>query len=382
MLDKIGVKAIINASGTLTVLGGNRLVPEALEAIKEVSNVFVNMEELSTIAGKFISELIGAGDAFITAGAASGLILTVSAAITKGDPEMMANLPITEGLRNRVIIQHSHTMGNPYYHLIELSGAKLQVVGRETGITVDEIRNAIGEQTAAIVHFLFEPQDNEVPLSDIINIAHSNGIPVIVDAAAELPPSENLKNIIKSGADVVVFSGGKDIGAPSNTGIIIGRDKEIIQNCRKLGPLSYLNVKGEKRTFIGRPMKVSKEDIVAFVAAFERYLTTDHYARIGLMDKIADKIMKEIKKEFPALFIEKFTTKPNQRVRPVTVPKLRISLPLGIAEKCTEMLKKCDPPIYVYTSDRDIYINTQCLLEQEVEPLVRTIVSVLKELKI
>lgn len=382
MLEKLGIKRIINASGTLTVLGGNRLAPGAIEAMREVYGRFVDMEVLSENAGRYIADLVGAADAYITGGASSGLVLSISAAMTGGDIEKMAMLPFTDGLRNRVIVQQSHTVGNPYYHIIDIPGARLNIVGGKGNIHPSDIRDAIDEETAAIVHFLYEPQDGEVPLSKVIDIAHEKNIPVIVDAAAELPPSDNLKKIVQSGADIVIFSGGKDIGAPSDTGVIMGSKRGMIQDCRKLGPLSYLYSKGERRTFIGRPMKVSKEDIMAFTAAFEAYLATNHNERLSFMDRMSDRILKGMQEEYPNLKMEKSTLESNQRIRPVTVPKIRIALQAGMADACTDILKRSEPAVYVYSIDDDLYINTQCLLEEEVDPLIQALLTAFRRLNV
>ena len=62
-----------------------------------------------------------------------------------------------------------------------------------------------------------------MPLPEVCQIAHERGVPVIVDAAAELPPRANLRRFIAEGADLVVFSGGKAIGGPQASGILAGR---------------------------------------------------------------------------------------------------------------------------------------------------------------
>ena len=379
MLNKIGVKKIINAMGTMTLLGGNRIVPEALDAMNEVANVFVDMEELSRKAGAYISKLVGSTDAYITNGAAAGLNLAISAAMTEGDLHKMTRLPSTEGMKNRVVLQQPHTIGNSYYHLLEISGARLVIVGSNYHIDTADLENAINRNVAAIVHFLYEPQEPEIPLDEVIKIAHRNNIPVIVDAAAELPPSNNLKLLISKGVDAVVFSGGKDIGAPSDTGVILGCNYELIQNCRKLGPLSYLEVNGERRTFIGRVLKVSKEDIVAFTASFERYLNIDHNKRLEEMNSIANLIIKFLKENFPEMVIKKSVNRVGERIRPVIVPKVEITLPDGLAERCCKLLKYSDPAVYTNFDSNHLIISTHTILDEELDSLLSALVKVLRE---
>jgi len=378
MLEKLGIHEIINASGTLTVLGGNRLVPEALEAIIEVSDKFIDMEKLSINAGKYIAELVNASDAFITSGAAAGIVIAISAVMTKGDQSKMSMLPSTEGIKNKIIVQYPHTINNPYLHLVDIPGAKIKIVGGQSGVKKEDIQEAIDDDVAGILHFFYEPQDNELPLEEVLAIAHEHKIPLILDAAAELPPATNLKKFIGFGCDVVIFSGGKDIGAPSDTGVILANDKIIIDNCRKIGPWSYLKVDDSERVFIGRALKVSKEDLVAFVAAFEKYLKTDHKARLARMNSMADMIITSLKSNFPKLDVEKITFKPGERVRPVNIPKVAILLPGEMASKCMEDLKSGNPEIYTYVKEDRLYINTQCLLDSEVETVISRILSILR----
>jgi selA-related pyridoxal phosphate-dependent enzyme, putative len=288
ILERLGVRRVINACGTLTVLGGNRVSPSVIEAMREVAESFVDMNELLIKSGEYVARLLNVPGALITSGAGAGLVLAVASAITGGDVEKMSRLPFTEGMRNEVVVQYPHTVGNPYVYFINIPGGKLKVVGSPGRVTEDDIKNAMSEKVAAVVHFQYEPQEGELPLSRVIEIAHDHGVPVIVDAAAELPPVTNLTRFIKMGADLVVFSGGKDIGAPNDTGLILVNNLKLLEACRLLGPFSYINVNGQVRVFIGRAMKISKEDIVAFVAALENYVKVNHEERLRVMNELAD----------------------------------------------------------------------------------------------
>ncbi|MBX8632114.1 MAG: aminotransferase class V-fold PLP-dependent enzyme [Thermoplasmata archaeon] len=375
MLDRLGVRRIVNASGTLTKLGGCRVSPNALQAMQEIAGEFVDMNELTEKAGSYVAKLAGAEDAMITSGAAAGIVLSVAASMTGDDTEKMVSLPQTSGMRNEVLMQSVHFKDNPYSSLVTIPGAMLKVIGNGTGDIRNDIECAITERTCAILHAVFQPDDS-LPLSEVVRIAHLRGIKVIVDAAAELPPVENIANIIDSCADAVVFSGGKDISAPNDTGVIFGK-KEVIMNCRKLGPISYLEVDGRVRTFIGRPMKTSKEDIVAFVAAFEDYLKLDHYERIRgwydicsrLRDILADGRNDRIRTEL-------IIPGKGERIRPVIVPRLRISISGVEPEQICESLKRNDPPIYAICRSEGIYINPQCLREEDLEIVVNALLSV------
>lgn len=145
-----------------------------------------------------------------------------------------------------------------------------------------------------------------MPLSRFICIAHEFNIPVIVNAAAEPPPLVNLTSFIRMGADLVVFSGGKYINAPGDTGLILANNLRLLEACRLMSPFRYINVNGQTRVFIGRAMKISKEDIIALVAALEEYVKVNHEERLSVMNKMANEVISEltITTVFPSLKVE------------------------------------------------------------------------------
>ncbi|MFP3301454.1 MAG: aminotransferase class V-fold PLP-dependent enzyme [Caldivirga sp.] len=379
ILERLGVRRIVNACGTLTVLGGNRVSPSVIEAMREVAESFVDMNELLIKSGEYVARLLNVPGALITSGAGAGLVLAVASAITGGDVEKMSRLPFTEGMRNEVVVQYPHTVGNPYVYFINIPGGKLKVVGSPGGVTEDDIKNAMSEKVAAVVHFQYEPQEGELPLSRVIEIAHDHGVPVIVDAAAELPPVTNLTRFIKMGADLVVFSGGKDIGAPNDTGLILVNNLKLLEACRLLGPFSYINVNGQVRVFIGRAMKISKEDIVAFVAALENYVKVNHEERLRVMNELADYIISELKSTLPKLQVRKRVNAPNERVRPVVVPKVEIELPRDRVRLYIELLKRGDPPIYLCECDGHLCISTHTLSKDETELVVERLRNIMNK---
>ena len=139
----------------------------------------------------------------------------------------MARLPDTTGMKNEVIVVRSQR--NFYDHAVRAVGVRLVEVGlpdRYAGAGVRdaeawEIADAITDQTAAV--FYVADSAAQPPLAEVVTVAHAAGIPVIVDAAAQLPPQGNLRRFIEEGADLVAFSGGKAINGPQGTGILCGR---------------------------------------------------------------------------------------------------------------------------------------------------------------
>jgi D-glucosaminate-6-phosphate ammonia-lyase len=260
--EKLGVKTVINAAGTITTLGGSLMPPEVLAALHSAAQHFVDMGELSDRVGEQIAALIGVEAALVTTGAAGAMLLATAAAVTRGDSERIARLPDTSGMKNEVVTQKSHHTG--YDHQITNCGVKLVEVE-----TRQELERAINERTALMLFYnLLEP-DGKIKKEEWVEVARSHQIPTLIDAAADVPPLEALSRYNKLGFDMVAFSGGKALGGPSNTGLLLGK--------RELVEAAKLNTSPHCGT-IGRMLKVSKEDMVALWAAVERYFRIDHEA--------------------------------------------------------------------------------------------------------
>src|SRR5918994_4204335 len=214
--ERLGVPTIINAKGPSTRLSGGIMRREVAQAMVEASEHCVDMAALQARASALIAQATGAEAGLVTSGAAAGLLLGAAACVTGLDPGRMNRLPDTSGMANEVVIVRSQR--NFYDHMIRAVGVRLIEVGlpdRYAGAGARdaeawEIADALSERTAA-VHWVASP--NARPrLEQIVEVAHAAGVPVLVDAAAQLPPAGNLKRFIQAGADLVAFSGGKAIG--------------------------------------------------------------------------------------------------------------------------------------------------------------------------
>jgi L-seryl-tRNA(Ser) seleniumtransferase len=166
----------------------------------------------------------------------------------------------------------------PYDLAVRLSGARLVTIGNVLQTSPWELEAAIGLRTAAVLYIAgAHLAHGALPLPEVVAIAHAHGVPVIVDAAAQLPPPENLWRFTRDlGADLAVFSGGKDLGGPQASGLIVGRADLVAACAAHSSPNQRL----------GRPMKVGKEEMVGLLAAVERYLALDHPARIARFEQI------------------------------------------------------------------------------------------------
>lgn len=276
--QKLGVRTFINAVGTLTTLSGTLMSPQVLRAMEEASRNFVPIHELQEKAGLRIAELTGAEAGFVTCGASAGLCVASCAAVAGDDREKMRRLPDLTGMKDEIILQARHR--NPYDHAFRMVGAKLIIVE-----TAAEMRKAIGPQTAAIAfvashHCL----GYKVELDETVAIAHAAGLPVILDAAAELPPAGNLSKFVRMGVDMVAFSGGKNIRGPQSTGMLIGKKEWIRKAYANAAPNNYF----------ARIAKVGKEDIVGFVTALELFVNKDHDAERrewhAMLDRVRDRL--------------------------------------------------------------------------------------------
>lgn len=267
--------------------------PEVLEAMTEASRWLVDLRDLLEKAGQRVAKLAGVEAAYITSGAAAGLVLSTAACITGDDPAKIARLPDTTGMKNEVIIHKCQR--NVWDRAILAAGVRFVEIGVGHETHPWELQATINEQTAAIVYFPCYGERQSLSLSEVVGIAKEHNVPIIVDAAAELPPVANLHAYNDVGADLVIFSGGKMIGGPQSTGLILGRS-HLIEACA---------LNANPNFTIGRPMKVGKEEIMGLLTALELFVDHDFDADLRRWESQV------------AHFIEIISNVPNVTVRRV-----------------------------------------------------------------
>ena len=259
---ELGQRRVINVSGTMTSLGASIVVPEAIDAVTRALPQFFDITALHRYASTVIADLTGGEAGFVTASCAAGITVSVAAAMTGSNLHAVEQLPDTTGLKNEVVILSGHmvSFGAPVEQMIRLAGAKVVPVGQATSSSAYQLAGAITEDTAAAVFVVSHHVVDyaQVPLKTFVEVCHSKGVPVIVDAASEY----DLRMFLAAGADLVVYSGHKFLGGPT-TGIVAG-SKDLIRAC-------YLQNRG-----IGRGMKVGKESIIGVAAALTAWKTRDH----------------------------------------------------------------------------------------------------------
>ncbi|MDZ7928117.1 MAG: aminotransferase class V-fold PLP-dependent enzyme [Agrobacterium sp.] len=260
--SRIGLRPVINVSGTMTSLGASIVVPEAVEAMAAILPQFVEINDLQRKASAIIARLTGGEAGFVTASCSSGISLAVAGAITGNNLLAIEKLPDIAPDKNEVLVQMGHVVsyGAPVDQAIRLGGGKVVLVGQATSTHRFHMENAITEKTAAAVYVISHHVVNYglLHLSEFVEIAHARGVPVIVDAASEY----DLELFLATGADVVLYSGHKFLGGPTS-GIVAGK-KDLVRH-------AFLQNMG-----IGRGMKVGKESIYGVMAALEAWEKRDH----------------------------------------------------------------------------------------------------------
>lgn len=260
---KLGVKPVINCATTYTRLGGSIMAPLVAQAMANAAGCFVNLDELQDAVGRRIACLTGNQAAYVTNGAAAGLALATAACMTGEDVAAMARLPHdVSGLKHEFIVHR--TQRNFYDSAIRQVGGRIIEIGHALETAYWELDAAFNERTAGVFYFTGTHLNRQtLPLPLVIEWAHERGLPVIVDAAAQIPPADNLWQFTAElGADLAIFSGGKGLAGPQNSGLVVGRANLI----------KAITLNGPPNQRIGRPMKVAKEAMIGLLTAIELYL--------------------------------------------------------------------------------------------------------------
>ena len=382
--DELGVPRVVNAAGTKTRIGGSLIRPEAVEAMSRAAESFVRLSDLQVRAGELVSEVTGAEAGYVGSGAAACMTLAAAAAIAGDDLGAMSRLPDTEGVPSEIVMPRTHRNG--YDHAFRAAGATIVDVGNNdnylgtgsNGTEPWELAEAITEETAAVGYM--EKAFSAPSLETVVDVAHDHDVPVIVDAAAEVPPRENLSAFVEAGADMVVFSGGKAIRGPQTTGILAGK-REYVRSAALQhldmhvaesvwDPPSELfdseSLAGVPRQGIGRTLKVGKEELVGLIAALEAFVEEDQAALDAEGEEGLDVVADELADcEGPSLRRE-----PGGKL--MVAPELRVEVhPDAAGVDAVELvgsLRKEDPRIFVGSDELqdDLFaVNPMCLDDEE-----------------
>src|SRR5256714_2470368 len=247
-----GVRPFINCCGVRTMHGGSLMLPQVRAAVDAASRHFVNLDELMDAAGKRIAELTGAEWGIVTCGSAAAVALGTAACVAGNDPAKMLRLPFTEGMVNRVIIPRKQRFA--YDQAVRMIGCHIVEID-----TREELEKALEEPVALVVLLGKQEHLTRVRLEEIAAVVKPRGIPIMVDAASE--HLERPSPWLVRGADLVIYSGGKFLRGPQTSGLLLGSKRLVEAAWRNASPHQAL----------GRPMKVSKEDVIGVLAALEHW---------------------------------------------------------------------------------------------------------------
>jgi uncharacterized pyridoxal phosphate-dependent enzyme len=271
---ELGVRPFINAAGTYTAMTASLMPPEVMAAVNYASKHYVMLDELHDKVGERIATLLHCDAAMVTSGAASALTLGTAAVLTGTDRQKIVDLPDLAKMKSEVIVQKSHRFG--YEHAVRNCGVRLVEVE-----TREDLERAVNKQTAMMLFYNNNNPEGRIRDEEFVQLGKRHGIPTLNDAAADVPPVDNLWKYTKMGFDLVAFSGGKGLRGPQSAGLLLGR-KDLIAAAR-------LNAPPNGNT-VGRGLKVNKEEMLGILAALERYLANDHVAERREFDARAEAI--------------------------------------------------------------------------------------------
>jgi L-seryl-tRNA(Ser) seleniumtransferase len=332
---ELNIRPLINAAETYTVLTASLMTPEVMDAINYASKQFVALNDLHDAVGKRIAQLVGVEAALVTSGAAAALTLGTAACVTGKNPEWIRRIPdlAGTGMKSEVVIQKSHRYG--YDHAIRNCGVRMVEVE-----TRDALERAVGPNTAMMLFLNENEPVGAIKADEFAALGRKLNVPTFIDAAADVPPTENLNRFTKLGFDLVTFSGGKGLRGPQSAGLLLGR-ADLIQAAR-------MNTSPNSDT-IGRGLKVNKEEMLGMMVAVEMFLKRDADAEWSEWERRAKTIAD--------------AASVNQRVRAETyvppvanhVPHVRFSWATAGSKALSPALRKelrdGDPSIEIVIGD-------------------------------
>jgi len=286
---EMGARPIINAIGSVTMLGGSTPIPEVKEAMEQ-ANAYIPLIELEEKAGQMIADVVGVPAAYITSGAGSALTLATAAIMAGDDEDRIQQLPDTTGMKNEILIQRRQRYW--YDRCLELAGARLVEFGSDDATTCEDLESAIGPNTAAVHYYAVEqsPDAHALSLEDTIEIAHAKDVPVTVDAAGQIYPLENFGKYVRMGADFQCIAA-KYMGASQSTGLALGTEDMI----RRISDQSFVGYESRRIRGVGRPQKIDRQEMVGVVAAVRRWFTMNHEERLAKTEQQCQNVLAPLK---------------------------------------------------------------------------------------
>jgi D-glucosaminate-6-phosphate ammonia-lyase len=358
---ELGVRPFINAAGTYTAMTASLMPREVVDAIEYASEHYVMLDELHDKVGARLASLLSCEAVMVTSGAASALTLGTAAVLTGTDRQKIVDLPNLATMKREVITQKSHRFG--YDHAVRNCGVTIVEVE-----TREELERAVNAQTAMMLFYNANNHVGQIRDEEFAQLGKKHGIPTLNDAAADVPPVENLWKYTKMGFDLVAFSGGKGISGPQSAGLLLGR-KALIEAARLNGP--------PNSNSIGRGLKVNKEEMLGMLVAVELYLKRDHARERREFDERAENIRKAAV-SVSGVKAEVFVPEVANHV-----PHIRISWDAAskglTAASVVQAMRDGEPSIGIRAEENTIVVGVWMMRQGEDQVVARRLRQVLEQ---
>jgi seryl-tRNA(Sec) selenium transferase len=275
----IGIRPLVNGRGTFTIISGSLMLPEVRAAMDAASRQYVHLDELAEAIGARLATLTGAEWGLVTSGCSAGLTHATTACIAGGNPDLHVRIPNLAGFPKDEVIIPRHSR-NVYDAAVRAVGARIVEVD-----TIADLESALGPRTA-MIYIMASPRADQSPLNlkAVADLATPKGVPVLVDAAAEILTIPNVH--LQNGASLVGYSGGKCLRGPQTAGLLLGR-KDLVKAAW---------VHSAPHHGFSRALKVGKEEAIGMLMAVEMWVKRDHDAEwkqwVAMLDHIDTRVRR------------------------------------------------------------------------------------------
>lgn len=368
---ELGVKTLINCAGTYTIIGGSKMSENTLEAMNQAARYHVVIKDLQQKIYVELAKMTHNEAARVTAGAMAGVYITIATCISKKFNKPLRYISKEDISKCEVIIHRAHR--NPYDRGLETLGVKLVELGYPNNInpvTEEEFGYAFSEHTVAV---LYLPSCNggwvppgALDLGSVIKISQKHDVPVVVDAAAQLPPKSNFWNFTEAGASAVCFSGGKDIRGPQTTGLVLG----------KKSLLDYFDANNFPVYGIGRMYKVGREELAGIYCAVKEYMEKDEDAFRERCEKVVRTYIASFSKKMAFSFERSW---PNEAGQSIARLKMIINKEGVTPEMIKNDLSSCERSIFTMVENGSLYINPQMMSDEETDYVKDQLLLIVKK---
>lgn len=394
--SSFSLKPVINATGIVihTNLGRSVLSGETMDNIRKVACGYSNLE-YDLEAGKrgkryshiqkLLREITGAESGIVVNNNAAAVFVCLTA-LAKGREVVVSRGELVE-------IGGSFRIPD----VMSSSGAILTEVGATNKTHLRDYERAINENTSLLLkvhqsNYRMVGFTKSVAIEELVTLGKSCGIPVMFDLGSgslmDLKPygiqiEPTVQEIVRSGVDIVTFSGDKLLGGPQG-GIIVGKS-ELIEKIAK-NPLM-------------RAVRIDKLTLAALEAVLMDYLdegtaksrvpTLEMLLQdIKVIEKRAKKIASQLKKELEiqgsstaAVEVAEDSSQSGGGALPeiefptvtVLVSPSRISV-----NKLEERLRRGKIPIVARIKENTLVLDARTIRDTEISSLVQGITAALK----